>query len=115
LDIAWEVLTALAESKKKFKPLDKFQGIRRDVALLVPLDLTNEKINTTVKNFGSPIIRNALPFDLYKGKGIPDGKKSVAYAVWYFNPDRTLTDDEVSETHTRLVAFLKDKLGAEVR
>jgi phenylalanyl-tRNA synthetase beta chain len=61
------------------------------------------------------IIRSVLPFDVYKGKGIPEGKKSVAYAVFYSHPERTLTDEEVSVTHARLVAHLKDKLGAEIR
>ena len=54
-------------------------------------------------------------FDLYTGAGIPEGKKSIAVRVRYRAPDRTLTDDEVTPLHAKIVDNLVKKLGITVR
>ncbi len=115
-ELDWERLAkGAAFHAKRFAPIEKFPVVRRDVALLVSDGIASERLINEAFNLKSNIIRSVFPFDVYKGKGIPDGKKSVAYAVLYSHPERTLTDEEVNDTHTRLVAYLKDKLGAEVR
>ena len=59
-------------------------------------------------------VEEVVLFDLYRGKGVPEGKKSLAVRVRYRSSDRTLTDEEISKTHGRLVKALIDKLGAEI-
>jgi phenylalanyl-tRNA synthetase beta chain len=54
-------------------------------------------------------------FDVFRGKNVPAGQKSVAYAFTYRNAERTLTDAEVSAAHEKLVAQFKQNLGATVR
>lgn len=115
-DLNWdELVLSIKTAQHKFKPLEKFQSVRRDVALLVDSNITSGNLILAVKEFNSKIIKSAMLFDVYNGKGIPEGKKSVAYAVNYFNPERTLTDEEVNDTHTKLVGYIKDKFGAEIR
>ncbi|PIR17151.1 MAG: phenylalanine--tRNA ligase subunit beta [Deltaproteobacteria bacterium CG11_big_fil_rev_8_21_14_0_20_49_13] len=115
-DIYWDFLiAALSKEKRSFKPLEKFPSVRRDVALLLNEDVPAGGIKGSIEEFKSHIIKDSLPFDVYKGKGIPEGKKSVAFAVIYSDPERTLTDEEVNDTHTKLIGYLKGKLGAEVR
>lgn len=112
----WDKLAAAIQGGKKFfRPLPKFPSVRRDIALLVNEDTTSADVLSAISEFASRIIKSSLPFDLYKGKGIPEGRKSVAYAVFYSDPSRTLTDEEVNETHAKLAEFLKNKLGAEIR
>ena len=113
-ELNWEEAAKAGETRK-FKALERFPSVRRDVALMVSEDILSEDIQNVIAKFGSRIIKNAAPFDVYKGKGIPEGKKSIAYAVMYSNSDRTLTDEEVNKEHAGLVSFLKNKLGAEIR
>ena len=54
-------------------------------------------------------------FDLYKGKGIPKGKRSLAFGIKYRLPDRTLTDEEVNQAQNRIISALETKFKAELR
>ena len=54
-------------------------------------------------------------FDIFRGKNVPEGQKSVAYAFHYRNAERTLTDNEVNSAHERVVTELKQRLGATIR
>ena len=54
-------------------------------------------------------------FDVYKGKQVPEGKKSMAYKVTLQAEDRTLTDEDISKTVTAILDALKKDLGAELR
>ena len=85
------------------------------MAVLIDQTIKSETVIRSLFGLKSPIIREVLPFDVYKGKGIPAGKKSVAYAVIYSNPEKTLTDEEINAEHNRVVSCLKEKLGAEIR
>ena len=54
-------------------------------------------------------------FDVFRGKNVPEGQKSLAYAFTYRSPEKTLTDAEVNAAHEKLVAQFKQNLGATVR
>jgi len=115
-ELEWErIVKEALGSQRKFQPIERFPVVRRDIALLLAEDVASERLVNEIFNIRSDIIKSVFPFDVYKGKGIPDGKKSVAYAVFYSHPERTLTDEEVNDTHAKIVAYLKEKLGAEVR
>jgi phenylalanyl-tRNA synthetase beta chain len=101
--------------KPKFKPMERFPKVRRDIALLIADSISAVEIGSAVGKFDSKLIKDVKPFDVYKGKGIPAGKKSVAWAIMYASNERTLTDEEVNNAHLGLINYLKDKLGAEVR
>jgi phenylalanyl-tRNA synthetase beta chain len=60
-------------------------------------------------------IENAVLFDLYTGKGIPQGKKSLAVRVRYRDLEKTLTEEEVAKAHNKLIKSLCHQLGAEIR
>ncbi|HEY5596492.1 MAG TPA: hypothetical protein VIL47_04435, partial [Candidatus Bipolaricaulota bacterium] len=64
---------------------------------------------------GQPLLKRAQLFDVYTGEGVPAGKRSLAYALTYQAPDRTLTDEEVSQLHRKIQQGLQEKLGAEIR
>ena len=76
---------------------------------------SHEKIVATVKQAKAPNLESTELFDVYRGKGIPEGRKSVAYAFTYRHPERTLTEQEVNAAHEKVVAQLKSVLSAEIR
>jgi phenylalanyl-tRNA synthetase beta chain len=98
-----------------FKPLPKFPSVRRDLAILVPLTVRAEDIETQIRNVAGPILEEVKLFDLYQGEQIAEGFVSLAYSLIYRNPDRTLTDSEVNLVHSQIIQSLERTLGARLR
>jgi len=115
-ELNWDRWCSLSTGTTKvFRTISRQPSVRRDVALLIPENVTSDDVVNTIKNHKNSLINKAFPFDIYKGKGIEPGKKSAAFAVMYLHPERTLTNEKVNEAHDKLVGFIKDKLGAVVR
>jgi len=74
-----------------------------------------QEIEDTIKKQGGSILESVKLFDVYKGKQIPEGKKSIAYSIVYRNKEKTLTDNEVNKVHDKILRALEHKLGAELR
>src|SRR2546423_12086567 len=100
---------------KSFKPLPLFPSIRRDVAMLVPEATAHETVLQTVRQAKPGNLESVELFDVFRGKNVPSGQKSMAYAFTYRSAERTLTDEEVNAAHQKLVAQLKDSLEATIR
>ena len=95
--------------------MPQFPAIARDVAMLVPEATTHAAVLSVVKKTKpTNLVRTDL-FDVFRGKNVPAGQKSVAYAFTYRNVERTLTDDEVNDAHGRLVDALRGQLVATIR
>jgi phenylalanyl-tRNA synthetase beta chain len=110
-----EVLLTRANPTKSFKVLAAFPSVRRDVAMIVEDAVTHDSVLTLVKQIKPANLESTELFDIYRGKGVPEGRKSVAYAFTYRNPERTLTEQEVNAAHDKLVAEFRAKLNAAVR
>lgn len=95
--------------------LSKFPEIRRDIAILVNQTVPAAEIQDTITNNAGGWLKDVFIFDVYQGKGVPSGFKSVALGLILQHPTRTLVDAEVSELIERVVTALKGKLGAELR
>jgi phenylalanyl-tRNA synthetase beta chain len=100
---------------KAFKPLPQFPSIRRDVAMIVPEAVTHDAVVQAVRQSKPANLESADLFDVFRGKHVPPGQKSLAYALTYRHAERTLTDAEVNATHEKVLAQLKQVLGASVR
>jgi phenylalanyl-tRNA synthetase beta chain len=110
-----DLLLARRNSAKSFKPLPKFPSVRRDVAMLVPETTIHDAVWQIVKQTKPANLEAVELFDVFRGKNVPAGQKSLAYAFTYRNAERTLTDAEVNAAHEKLVAQFKQNLGATVR
>lgn len=108
-------LLARRNTGKSFKTLPAFPSIQRDIALLVPEAVTNEAVLDVVKKTKLPNLEAVELFDVFRGKNVPEGQKSVAYALTYRAVDRTLTDVEVNSAQEKLVSQLKQTLQATLR
>lgn len=100
---------------KSFKVLPAFPSSRRDVAMLVDEAVTHDAVLQAVKQAKAANLESIELFDVFRGKNVPEGQKSLAYAFTYRNSDRTLTDAEVNAAHEKVVAQLKQGLKASVR
>lgn len=114
-ELNFEQLLARRAPAKTFKPLPQFPAIRRDVAMLVPDATSHDEVGAVVKKTRPANLEKFEIFDVFRGKNIPAGQKSVAYAFIYRNPERTLTDAEVNAAHEKLVEQFKQALHATVR
>jgi len=110
-----DLLLARRNPAKSFKLLPAFPAIRRDVAMIVPEATTHDAVLQVVKQTKPANLETAELFDVFRGKHVPEGQKSLAYAFTYRNAERTLTDAEVNAAHTKVVDALKAQLKATVR
>lgn len=99
----------------KFTPLSKFPSIRRDLAILVKESVTSSQIVDLIGQTAKNWLNNVVIFDIYRGKGIESGFKSIAIAIILQRADRTFKDVEISKTMDKIIATLTDKLGAVLR
>jgi phenylalanyl-tRNA synthetase beta chain len=110
-----DLLLARRNPAKSLKLLPQFPSIRRDVAMLVPEATTHESVLQTVKQTKPANLENMELFDVFRGKNVPEGQKSLAYAFTYRAPEKTLTDAEVNAAHAKIVEAFKSQLHAAVR
>lgn len=100
---------------KEFLPLPKFPTVDRDLAIVVDEKLFSQEIIDKIKEAGENYVEEVVLFDVYTGKQIQSGKKSLAYSIRYRSPEKTLTDEEVDEIHRRVVSQLEQNFGAVLR
>jgi phenylalanyl-tRNA synthetase beta chain len=110
-----DLLLARRNPSKSFKSLPSFPSIRRDVAMIVPDATTHEAVLQVVKQTKPANLESVELFDVFRGKNVPAGQKSLAYAFTYRSAERTLTDAEASAAHENLVEQFKKVLQAAVR
>ena len=109
-----DLLLARRNPSKSFKSLPAFPSIRRDVAMLVPEATTHDAVLQIVKQTKPANLESVELFDVFRGKNVPEGQKSLAYAFTYRNPEKTLTDAEATAAHEKLVEQFKKVLQATV-
>jgi phenylalanyl-tRNA synthetase beta chain len=110
-----EALQAAVPERYTYTPVPRFPAALRDIAVVVPEDVTAERTVQEIRGAGGELLRQVRLFDLYRGGSIPQGTKSLAYALTYQAEDRTLTDKEVDKAHRKIEDRLKHTLKAQIR
>jgi phenylalanyl-tRNA synthetase beta chain len=114
-ELDFESLIEMVPDAKAARELAKFPSADRDIAIVVDEDIAALEIESEIREAGGGLIDEAWIFDLYKGKNIPSGRKSLAFGMKFRLADRTLTDDEVNQALERIILALKKRFGAELR
>lgn len=114
-ELNFEYLIARANIEKVYKPLPKFPAMARDIALIVDEDTTVGKLEEIIQNAGGALVEKAELFDVYRGKQVGEGRKSLAFNILYRDRNKTLTDEDVRKVHERILAELKEKASAVLR
>ena len=96
-----------------YLPFSKYPAVVEDLAVVVDREQTAATVLAEI--IAHPLVANARVFDEYTGEQVPVGKKSLAFAVSYQAPDRTLTDADVAKARERIVSRLRGRCGAELR
>lgn len=104
-----------SKTERKYKALPKFPASIRDIAMLINDEVPVGEIDNVINKAGKSLIEKVELFDVYRGKQIPDGMKSVAYSITYRAENRTLKDEEVNEVHDKVVKAIVEKFGAQLR
>ncbi|MDQ0430531.1 phenylalanyl-tRNA synthetase beta chain [Planomicrobium stackebrandtii] len=97
-----------------YTPVPRYPSMSRDVALVLSKIVEAGTIETVIRNAGGKLLKDVRVFDLYEGDKMEEGKKSVAFSLTYFDPEKTLTDEEVINAHEKVLAALTE-VGAELR
>ncbi len=111
-------LDALGEVRaagRSYRAAPKFPSVQRDLALLAPEDVSAGEVEAAIRKAAGSRLEGVTLFDRYAGKGIPAGKKSMAYRLTLRAADRTLADKEITKTTDKVVAALSRTLGVERR
>jgi phenylalanyl-tRNA synthetase beta chain len=111
MDVA--ALLPLASGYKLFQAISRFPSIVRDMALVVDAGISNRQITEIIKSYG--LISEVILFDVYSGKQVAGGKKSLAYRLVYQSTKHTLTDEEVNKVQEQILKRLAAELGATLR
>jgi phenylalanyl-tRNA synthetase beta chain len=104
-----------AEAVPQYVDLTSFPALRLDLSVTLPEDVPAATVVGTVREAGGDLLADARVFDLYHGEQVGAGRKSLALALSFRAPDRTLTDEDVAPLRDRIVAALRDGLGGELR
>ncbi|MGE7877360.1 phenylalanine--tRNA ligase subunit beta [Peribacillus muralis] len=111
-------LKALAEAKVApiaYQTIPRYPSTTRDIALVVDQATKAGDIQDIIEEAGGKLLKEVTIFDLYEGERMEEGKKSIAYSLKYFDPERTLTDEDITKAHEKVLEAVKEKAGAELR
>lgn len=110
-----EPILAAIPSRYPYKPVPRFPAALRDVAVVVPEEMTAERVLAEIRIAGGNLLCDVRLFDVYRGPSISSGTKSLAYALTYQADDRTLTDKEVDKAHKKIEDRLAHVLKGQIR
>ncbi|MEZ4599442.1 MAG: phenylalanine--tRNA ligase subunit beta [Syntrophotaleaceae bacterium] len=115
LDFDLSVFSAASGKGEGFRPISRFPDVYRDSAFLLDDAVSASQVFQVMDKARSRFVESYTLFDLYRGEGIAEGKKSLAIRVRYRSPEKTLTEEEIGSAHERIVKLLQNELGAEIR
>lgn len=99
----------------KFRPLSKYPSVRRDLALIVKEEVAVSEIINCIKGSGEKTLQDIVIFDVYRGKGVEEGHKSIALSLTIQDFSQTLTDSEIDAIFGRLLETLTTNISAKLR
>jgi len=114
-ELDFERMIARVPKVRRFAPLPKFPPSDRDLAVVVEESLLSRVVEDKIKKVGGNLLESIILFDVYRGKQVPAGKKSLAYSICYRSQEKTLTDGEVDEIHRKVISELETTFGATLR
>lgn len=115
LEINYNKLFNAKKIEKLYKPLPKFPAITRDIAIICDLGIEAARLENIIRETSVKILENIKLFDVYTGKQVEDGKKSIAYSLRFRADDRTLMDEECDNAIKKILKQLQNSVGATLR
>ncbi|MBQ5813796.1 MAG: phenylalanine--tRNA ligase subunit beta [Clostridia bacterium] len=114
-ELSFEALNAVKGADPEYQPLPRFPSVTRDIAVVCDQSVTVGQLQAAIKKGGKNLLKNSSLFDIYQGKGIPEGKKSVAFNLVLRADDRSLTGEEADADVKSILEALAADCGAVIR
>ncbi|KAA0549180.1 phenylalanine--tRNA ligase subunit beta [Bacillus sp. BGMRC 2118] len=114
-ELSFDKIAALIGEKVTYAPVPRYPSISRDIALVVGKEVSAGEIQHVIVEAGGALLKDVHVFDLYEGDKMEEGKKSLAFSLRYFDPERTLTDADVTTAHNKVLKAVEEKTGAVLR
>lgn len=114
-EINLSLLKEIRTSKMKYKEVSKYPSITKDVSFLLKEDIPSEEIIKAIKKSGGKLLTKIEVFDLYKGVGIPKDMRSLGFKLYFEDPNKTLTLEEVMPIFEKIITEIEKKYKASVR
>ena len=114
-ELDFTALSTLLLPAATYHPLPRYPAVSRDIAVVCEEETTVAELETCIRSAGGKLLRDVRLFDIYRGKGIDIGKKSVAFSLTLRADDRTLTDSDSDGVISAVLAKLESILGAKLR
>ncbi len=114
-EVDFDRLIGSKSEATRYRPLPRFPSVTRDLSMIIDATVEAGQILAFIRTYRSDLIQDVRLFDVYAGKPVPLGKKSLTFALSYQADDRTLTDEEVNTIHALVVEQLSRTFGAQLR
>ncbi|WP_373796764.1 phenylalanine--tRNA ligase subunit beta [Neisseria dentiae] len=109
-----DMAAVLGKAKTVYRPVSKFQPVRRDLAFVLPENVPHNVLLGALNSVKSSLVQEIAAFDVYRGAGLPEGMKSIAVKVLLQDAEATLTDEAVEPLIEKLVKSA-ESAGAQLR
>lgn len=109
------ILQNLPQKSRKFIPVSAFPTVSRDLAFVVDEQVPAETLRKAIQNAGGEFLRTVQIFDVFSGKSIGEGKKSLAFALEFNSRDKTLNDSDVDVAISAIISAVQKQIGGELR
>ena len=114
-EINFTTLLDLQLPEATYTPLPKYPSVTRDLAVVCDEAVTVAQVENVITSAAGKLLRNIRLFDIYRGTGVPEGKKSMAFSLELRADDRTLTDADSEQVVSKILEALKTTIGAILR
>ena len=114
-ELDFDRLVNVVEPMKQFEPIPIYPSVNRDLAIVLDADTPASHPTEIIKAAGGELVSALHLFDVYTGEQVPEGKKSLAFAIEYRSTTETLTDEIVDRVHGGILEQLERELGATLR
>ncbi|MFC4403720.1 phenylalanine--tRNA ligase subunit beta [Gracilibacillus xinjiangensis] len=114
-DVDFEYLLAIHDNEPDYAVIPRFPSVTRDIALVVDETVPAGAVQAVIAEAGGELVKDIQVFDVYQGEHLEAGKKSIAYSLFYQDPERTLTDEEVEASYQAILEETAKQFDAQLR
>jgi len=114
-ELDYEALLRCASDEPTVTPLPRYPGVAVDLAVVVDEAVPEAEVAAAIRTAGAPLLAELRLFDVYRGAPVPAGRKSLAYALVYRAPHRTLADEDTVAAQAAIEAALRERFGGTIR
>jgi phenylalanyl-tRNA synthetase beta chain len=114
-DLSIEALTQATPERVLYQQVSPYAPITQDMAFVMPEDMAAGLVADLIQKAAGPVVKSVYLFDIYTGKPIPEGYKSLAFSVTFSDPEKPLTEEDVAKLRKRIEGRLERELGIKLR